>query len=395
MSQAQRTQSTLSLSILWFGASISIAEILTGALLAPLGMSQGFAAILIGHAIGLSVLALAGLVGALSGLSTSQAFVISFGQNGSRFFSTLNIMQLVGWASVMTITGAKVLDGLTFKLAGYQNEALWCLIIGALNFVWVLLGLKHIFKVNIVVVSSLFITSLLLGHTVFSDTGGARAVGDSISFGAAVELNVAMALSWLPLISDYTRNLRRPIGGTVSCVLCYGLGSTLMFSIGLGSAIYAGTTDLGAILLAAGFGVFALVVIIFSTLTTTFMDTYSIGVNASIMYGRLSPKAYGALTCAAATSIALLVPMSQYENFLYLIGSVFAPLFAILLTDFFLHRRREGASLFRTGNFLIWVAGFIAYRLLMDYSGPVGNTLPIMLGTAGLCLLANKLSPQR
>jgi putative hydroxymethylpyrimidine transporter CytX len=378
--------------MLWFGASISIAEILTGALLAPLGMSQGFTAILIGHAIGLSILALAGFVGALSGLSTAQALVISFGKNGSRFFSSLNIIQLVGWASVMTITGAKVLNGLTFTLAGYQNEALWCLGIGALNLVWVLLGLKHIFKVNIIVVSSLFLTSLVLGHTVFSDTGGVQAISDTLNFGAAVELNVAMALSWLPLISDYTRNLKRPVSGTVSCVLCYGLGSTLMFTIGLGAAIYAGTTDLGQILLAAGFGVFALVVIIFSTLTTTFMDTYSVGVNASIMYGRMGAKAYGALTCLAATSIALLVPMSQYENFLYLIGSVFAPLFAILLTEFFLYGRRDAESLFRRGNFLIWLAGFVAYRLLIDYSGIIGNTLPVMLGTAVLCWSVNKVS---
>jgi putative hydroxymethylpyrimidine transporter CytX len=214
---------------------------------------------------------------------------------------------------------------------------------------------------------------------------------EDLSFGTAVELNIAMGLSWLPLISDYTRTLKKPISGTILCVTSYGCGSTFMFVIGLGAAIYAGTSDFGVILLSAGFGLLALIVITFSTLTTTFMDTYSIGVNASTMYGKFAPKVYSTFTCIIATTIAIFVPMSQYENFLYLIGSVFSPLFTILLIDFFVFAKKDTHALLSGSNLLLWLAGFILYRLLMDYSSIAGTTLPVMLVIGVICFAANKL----
>ena len=51
--------------LIWFGAGVSIAEILTGTYLAPLGMGKGLAAILIGHIIGCLMLFLAGVLGGM------------------------------------------------------------------------------------------------------------------------------------------------------------------------------------------------------------------------------------------------------------------------------------------------------------------------------------------
>ncbi len=49
--------------LLWFGAAISIAEILTGTLFAPLGLAKGIAALIIGHIIGCILLYMAGIIG--------------------------------------------------------------------------------------------------------------------------------------------------------------------------------------------------------------------------------------------------------------------------------------------------------------------------------------------
>ena len=125
-----RTFSTLNHFILWFGASISIAEIVTGTLLAPLGLMQGLQTILIGHIIGASILMLAGLTGACSGLSATATFRISFGRYGSYVFSVLNMVQLLGWTAVMIICGANALDGIARVLLGLEQEKLWCLLIG-------------------------------------------------------------------------------------------------------------------------------------------------------------------------------------------------------------------------------------------------------------------------
>ena len=127
---------------------------------------------------------------------------------------------------------------------GFRNETAGCIVIGALIALWVVMGIKNLARVNTVVVTMLFGLSLVLGFTVFGHSGAAPATGEPISFGSAVELNVAMSLSWMPLISDYTRRLRRPLSGTALSVLGYFAGSTLMFAIGLGAALFAGTSDI-------------------------------------------------------------------------------------------------------------------------------------------------------
>ena len=92
------------------------AEILTGALLAPLGFEMGMGAILVGHVIGAALLLPAGLIGAQSGLSAARSVRISFGRYGSYAFSILNLVQLLGWTAIMIVSGAKAMDGITGEL---------------------------------------------------------------------------------------------------------------------------------------------------------------------------------------------------------------------------------------------------------------------------------------
>ena len=372
--------STFSQMLLWFGAAVSIAEILTGALLAPLGFEMGMGSILVGPVIGAALLLPAGLIGAQSGLSAARSVRISFGRYGSYAFSILNLVQLLGWTAIMIVSGAKAMDGITGELWGFRNEAAGCAVIGILIALWVLMGIKNLARVNVVVVTMLFGLSLVLGFAVLGQTG-AGAAGEPISFGAAVELNVAMSLSWMPLISDYTRRLRRPFLGTAVSVLSYFAGSVLMFAIGLGASLFAGTSDIARILLAAGLGLAALLIVLFSTVTTTFLDVYSAGVSAANLSERLNEKTVAVLVCALGTILAASVSMEQYENFLFFIGSVFAPLFSILFVDYWLLGRREidPSRPLDLRSALLWAAGFVFYRLLLPYDTPVGITLPVML----------------
>lgn len=92
--------------LIWFGAGVSIAEILTGTYLASLGMKKGLAAILVGHLIGCILLFLAGVIGGKVRKSAMETVKISFGQKGSLFFALLNVIQLVGWTAIMIYDGA-------------------------------------------------------------------------------------------------------------------------------------------------------------------------------------------------------------------------------------------------------------------------------------------------
>jgi putative hydroxymethylpyrimidine transporter CytX len=378
--------------VLWFGASVSIAEVLAGTLLAPLGFREGFTAILVGHVIGGVIQFLAGLIGAKSGLSATQSFRISFGRYGSYAFSILNIMQLLGWTAVMIICGAKALDGIAGVLAGYRNESLWCMLIGGLILIWISCGLKSIFRAHTLVIAALFICLLILGYKVFTQPGGALPVNlPPLTFGQAVELNVAMCLSWLPLISDYSRILKSPLRGTLSGVLCYICGGILMFTIGLGAALYTGTTEISGMLLTAGLGVAGLFVIAFSTVVGTFLDAHSSGVSAANINPKVNEKLVGIGVVILGTAVAIFVPMSQYENFLYLIGSVFAPLFAVLLVDVYLFGRSATDDPINVKNLIIWLAGFILYRALMEHDFVIGMTFPVMLIIGAICFVVNKV----
>ena len=194
--------SVFSNSLIWFGAGVSIAEIVTGTYLASLGMEKGILTIIIGHLIGCSLLFLAGVIGAKTKKSAMETVKISFGQKGSILFSVLNVIQLAGWTAIMIYDGALSANGI-FNTGNW----VWCIVIGVLIIIWIFIGIKNIEKVNVVAMTALFILTIILCKVVFFDNGVATSVpADGLTFGAAVELAVAMPLSWLPLISDYTRS---------------------------------------------------------------------------------------------------------------------------------------------------------------------------------------------
>ncbi|MCI8755058.1 MAG: putative hydroxymethylpyrimidine transporter CytX [Oscillospiraceae bacterium] len=378
---------TFGLGMLWFGAAVSISEILTGALLAPLGFAKGLLAILIGHAVGCAILWGAGYIGAKGNLSAIESTRISFGKYGSYLFSVLNVIQLLGWTAVMIINGAKAMDAATPFL---HSETVWSLVIGGLIAVWILVGIKNLSKVSTVAVGALFLLTLLLGWTVFRGGVSNTVPVDSASmpFGAAVELSVTMPLSWLPLISDYTRTAEHPQRGTAVSALCYTAGSSIMYVIGLGAALYTGSDDIAAILVSAGLGMAALLIVLLSTVTTTFLDAWSGGVSLANLNSKISEKWSALLICIVGAVLAVVMDINQYENFLYFIGSVFAPLFAVLMTDYFLlHITQVRQDQRLNGrNLAVWAVGFVLYRLLMRIDCPLGTSLPTMIAVALLCL---------
>lgn len=391
VAESSKQTTSFSQALLWLGAAISIAEIQTGALLAPLGISKGIIAIIVGHVIGAIALYLAGIIGAQSGLSSMESTRISFGKFGSYGFSILNILQLIGWTAIMIINASNALDEITGEIWRFRNVELWSVIIGALIAIWIIIGIQNLSKVNLWVVGVLFALTLVLGFIVFSGNLSHKIVSGTMSFGAGVELNATMSLSWLPLIADYTRTVRKKMTGTLCSVLGYFIGSILMFTIGLRAAIYSGTSDISIILISTGLGIAALIIVIFSTVTTTFLDAYSAGVSAVNLHHGINEKIAALIACVIGTILAVLVPISQYENFLYWIGSVFAPLFAVLITDYFLLGKKNSAPrcLLNLKNTGIWISGVVVYRLLLPYNSPLGITLPVMVMMSILSILIN------
>ena len=383
----EKRTSLLENGLIWFGAGVSIAEILTGTYFSSLGFQKGLAAILIGHVIGCVMLFLAGVIGGKSRLSAMETVKSSFGNKGGQFFAILNVLQLVGWTAIMIYDGALAVDGMVST-----GRWLWCLIIGALIVVWILIGITNLGKINTAAMVLLFILTLVLCKVIFFDGNVIQsAADDSLSFGAAVELAVAMPLSWLPLISDYTREAEKPVKATAVSAIVYGIVSCWMYVIGMGAALFTGESDIAQILLKAGLSIAGLLIIVFSTVTTTFLDAYSAGISSESIFSKIKGKYAAIVVTIIGTVGAILFPMDDITDFLYLIGSVFAPMIAIQIADFFLLHRDRRKNAFDWRNLIIWVIGFVLYRLLMRVDLPVGNTLPDMVITIVICVIIGKL----
>lgn len=382
--------SVFSNGLIWFGAGVSLAEILTGTYFAPLGFGKAMAAILLGHFIGGIMMFAAGMIGAKERRSAMETVKMSFGEKGSLLFAILNVLQLIGWTSIMIYDGALAADGLL-----HTGLWIWALVIGALIILWIVIGLTNLGKLNTIAMTALFILSLILFKVIFFGTAVADPIVDdgSLTFGAAVELAVAMPLSWLPLISDYTREAEKPFAATLVSVLTYSVVSIFMYMIGMGATIFTGEYDIAQIMVKTGLGVVGLLIIVFSTVTTTFLDAYSAGVSSVSISSKIKEKWAAVVVTIIGTVAAMLYPMDNITNFLYLIGSVFAPMIAVQIADYFILKKADAAEKeFQWINLLIWLIGFIAYRLLMHVDTPVGNTLPDMAITIVLCLIVGKFA---
>ena len=125
---SEKRTSVFSNGLIWFGAGVSLAEILTGTYFAPLGFGRAMAAILLGHLIGGLMMFASGMIGAKERKSAMETVKMSFGEKGSLLFAVLNVLQLVGWTAIMIYDGALAADGLL-----HSGIWIWAIVIGILT----------------------------------------------------------------------------------------------------------------------------------------------------------------------------------------------------------------------------------------------------------------------
>ncbi len=381
--------------LIWFGAAVSIAEILTGTYFAPLGFSKGITAILIGHIIGCILLFFSGYIGAITKKSAMESTAASFGTFGAKFFALLNVIQLTGWTGIMIYDGSLSINEIFSGNNLFHKTWLWSIVIGILILLWIFIGITNLGKFNTFAMSALFILTLVMCKVIFfSKSAGVEIKNlnlELITFGQAVELAVAMPLSWLPLISDYTKYAEKPFKATFVSAATYGIISCWMYIIGMGAAILTGETDIAKIMVKAGLGIAALFILILSTVTTTFLDAYSAGVSSRTIWSKLSEKWTAIAVTIIGTIAAITFPMDNITGFLYFIGSVFAPMIAIQIADFFILKDDSSHEKFNIAKLAIWFTGFVIYRILMKTDFVTGNTLPDMAITFAITIIAGKI----
>lgn len=377
--------SGLNLFFLWFGASVSVAEILTGGYLAELGAAKGLGAILLGHLAGTLLLVMAGLIGFREKVPAIMSTRISFGKQGSYLISVINILQLVGWTAIMVIEGGTAMNTIAVTLWRFDHLPLMSSLVGLFVGLWVFWGVKGFKRINTLAVGFLLVLTILMSWIVFTlPAAAATAIKPRGAFGMGFELSIIMPLSWFPLISDYTSLAKTKKGALMAPFFGYFIGSCWMYAIGMAGGLLSGSPDPTKIMLAANMGLTALAILGLSTVTTTFLDVYSAGISLINIFPRVNDRIAAVGFTIIGTAIALVFPIERYTDFLYLLGSVFSPLIAILLTDYFvLKSDRRGCRADAVATVSL-VTGIVFYHLIKAQELPIGSTLTTIAFTAAL-----------
>ncbi|MBO6166218.1 MAG: putative hydroxymethylpyrimidine transporter CytX [Eubacterium sp.] len=395
------------ISLIWFGAAVSIAEILTGACLEGLGLRRGLIVIVLGHIIGGLLLYLAGMIGAKNKEGAMKSSALSFGRFGSFFFAIMNIIQLVGWQGIMIFDASYSAEGIL-----NIGHRWWCLIIGILTVLWIVLGSKSRDKLNIIVMVLLMLLTVVLSFIIFSGIRNGEAassgLAEAVSFGQGLELSIAMPLSWIPMIADYTYKAKKPIKTTLSACVTYSFASMWMYIIGLGAAVITHETRIDQIMLKAGLGAAGLYIIVFSCVTTNFIDAFSCNQStyALIPEEKFIPDADkkptlkknvllnlpGIIDTVIGTVCAMLFPMENITEFLYFIGSIFAPMISVQIADNFILRHKNEDKRVDITASLAWIIGFVVYRILMKTDMVFGYTIPDMAITVAVTIVFRKIN---
>jgi len=335
--------------VLWADLGVSFLVMVVGLFLVPgLGLAAALGAIVVGAVIGNLLLGLAAAIGSEAGVPTMVLLRGPLGLRGSYVPTVLNVLQLLGWAAFEVIVMAQAADMLATRFLGLGPAyGLWALGFTALTVVMALGGPIVVvkqwlekFAVWAVALSTAWITwALLAAHDVRALF--ARPGTGALSFWLAVDLVVAMPISWFPLVADYSRFARSPraafwgtaLGYFVPHVWFYALGATLALAAGVAVDPQAPIAPLLAAIANLTAGWLALLVILVDETDEAFANVYSTAVSLQNLAPGVGATPLILGVGAVVLLIAWTVPLAQYESFLLLIGSAFVPLLGVLAAD--------------------------------------------------------------
>lgn len=381
--------------VLWWNLGISLLVLVAGSLLVPgLGLREAVAATLLGALLGNLLLGLAGYLGGRTGLPGMVLLRAPMGVRGSYAPTGLNVLQNVGWGAFELIIIATAAHQISQRVIGASSYVVWVVLFGALCTFMAMGGPLVVvrrwiarYAVWLVLISTLYLTWYVL--TRFDLAALWQKPGDgSLSFWLGVDLVVAMPISWIPLAADYTRFASRPghaFWGTASGYLIanvwfYALGALFLLTLQAGDLIQA--------VLAIPAGGLALIILLVDETDEAFANIYSTSVSLQNLLPRSRQRILALGVGALCTLLAATIPLAQYENFLFLIGAFFVPLFGVQAADFFVVSRQRyhaddlaGDRPQTTGTgvmwraVLVWLAGFLLYQWIAPTGIPGWRSL--------------------
>ncbi|MEX1253630.1 MAG: putative hydroxymethylpyrimidine transporter CytX [Dehalococcoidia bacterium] len=387
--QDRRHLRPFDLGVLWGDLAVSLLVMVAGALLVPgLGTKEALLAIVVGTLLGTVLLSLVGMAGSDTGVPTMVSLRPVLGLRGSYAASGLNILQLVGWAALEIIIMAQAARALSDHYLGFDGYYLWLVFFGLVGMAMAVGGPIVVvrqwmqkFGVWVIVAAAAWLTYYLFDAYDMGAIWRREGEGGFPNFWQGVDLVVALPISWLPLVGDYSRFSRHSVSGAIGTYAGYAIANIWFFTLGM-LYVQALQTDPGGfvdalvkMMLPLTAGWLALIVLLFGETDEAFANIYSTAVSVQNLAPRLTHAVLAVIVGVLAIVVAISLDLVAYETFLFLIGGVFVPVFGVLIADYFLVRRRryEVDDLYRAhGSYwyagglnpvglIVWVLGFLVY----------------------------------
>ena len=356
---------------LWGNLGISLFGPLTGALVATTAGSVGLAigAIVVGCILGAVLLGASAIFGAATGAPAMVAFRGLLGRRGSVAPTVLNIAQNVGWATMEIL----VISTAAVAILGEAWRWPFVLLAGALATLMAVRPLGSVRLLRKIMIWLVLAASVFLFAQVLLQPRQAISQDAVLGFWPAVDLAVAGVISYAPLAADYSRHSRTRPAAFWGASLGYGLAAVAYYALGVFAVANLGASDVIAALVALPAGAIALAILLVDEVDEAFANVYSTAMSVQNLVPHLDRRIVAVTIGALATLLAGLLDFSQYQSFLFLIGSVFVPLVAVAATDFFFVSSQRwdvsASSRFRIAPVIAWACGFAAYQMV--YPGTV------------------------
>jgi putative hydroxymethylpyrimidine transporter CytX len=291
---------------------------------------------------------------------------------------------------------AKAANTISIATIGYSNITLWIILFTIICIAMAIGGPLLIirywlekFAIWIVYGTSIWIAYYILSKVDFFDLLAIEGQG-GLPFLLAIDLVIAMPISWMPLAADYLRFSKDSKRASAGMYSGYFLANFLFYTLGILFVLGAGISDPIIAISTVAYGIPALLLILVDETDNAFADIYSATVSVQNMLPRLSQKMLILVIGVIGMLMALIVPIAQYTSFLLLIGSLFIPLFGIVITDYLFVKRRKyiaeelylqhGRYWYQRGlnirAVVAWLFGVFSYHLIVAYASWLGGSIP-------------------
>jgi nucleobase:cation symporter-1, NCS1 family len=357
---------------LWANLGISLFGPLTGALIATTAGSVELAlgAIVVGCGLGAILLGASAVFGAATGAPAMVTLRGLVGRRGSVLPTLLNIAQNIGWATMEII----VISTAAVAVLGAAWRWPFVILAGAAATLMAIRPLGSVRLLRKIMVWLVLAASVFLFVQVLLQPRQSIPQESVLGFWPAVDLAVAGVISFAPLAADYSRHSRTRKAAFWGASLGYGVAAVAYYTLGVFAVVNLGASDVITALVTLPAGAIAITILLVDEVDEAFANVYSTTMSVHNILPRLDRRIVALVIGVTATLLAGLLNFGQYQSFLFLIGSVFVPLYAVAAVDFFLVSRQRwdvsATSRLRAAPVIAWACGFAAYQLVQPGTVP-------------------------